>query len=405
MGSSSSSLSSLSSLSSYSSYSSLSSYSSTASCGGDCADCCFQVGTGLTWTAPCSGSLYLRFNDVQGQYSDNSGGFSAVVTGENIDQTLTVEGNDPIGPAISVTGGITYTITASGSVSNGGSNGYLYVGGPGGNSGTANGVSSGTWACSSANYGSLIGHLATGDEASLPKVMRRYAGGVHVEVPEVLSKVRTAYLDIMDQPWCAGVSITGSSLFRNFDSRDLDVIVSIKDMEAFEAAKGDVKFPRVIDGRQTDTFIHQYPEAGVYATMDVSSRRLYLPAHYKVLSVAPGVHWSTATPPRLPYLPTAAVRVPEQIGPLTPWQVLGPRLWADLHRRVQPNKEWLEGFVRSIPCGICRAHAKEWIGQNEPEFGQGWFAWTVRLHNDVNARLDKPQVTVPQARQRWLEQN
>ena len=76
-------------------------------------------------------------------------------------------------------------------------------------------------------------------------------------------------------------------------------------------------------------------------------------------------------------------------------------LWAELHQKADADRAWLTAWLAHVPCGDCKAHAREILKTLPPMFGAGWFAWTVAFHNAVNARLGKPQVTVWVARKLW----
>lgn len=87
------------------------------------------------------------------------------------------------------------------------------------------------------------------------------------------------------------------------------------------------------------------------------------------------------------------------------WKIVeGPRMWGELHRRALSvggaDSTWLQNFGASIPCGECRAHWTAAVIENPPQW-DGYFEWTVFMHNAVNVRLGKPIVTVEEARSLW----
>ena len=89
-----------------------------------------------------------------------------------------------------------------------------------------------------------------------------------------------------------------------------------------------------------------------------------------------------------------------------------PLLWLELHRRpveaadLGKEPQWLIRFAGRIPCGDCRKHWKELLAQSPPDF-EAWSAspdgktsyarWTWTIHNAINAKLNKPQISWEQA--------
>lgn len=92
-----------------------------------------------------------------------------------------------------------------------------------------------------------------------------------------------------------------------------------------------------------------------------------------------------------------------------PWPELAVRqarlAWARLHRRALnvhvDDGPWLTDFLNALPCGACRAHVWQQVLRMPPAWGQGYFRWTVDLHNAVNVRLGKPLWAEPAARAHW----
>jgi hypothetical protein len=84
---------------------------------------------------------------------------------------------------------------------------------------------------------------------------------------------------------------------------------------------------------------------------------------------------------------------------------LGPPLWADLHRWALTTPldavgQWLAVFRRRVPCGKCRREFTS-IVQDLPApatSNDDLFAWTVEVHNRVNRKLGKPEMSVEAAR-------
>lgn len=67
-------------------------------------------------------------------------------------------------------------------------------------------------------------------------------------------------------------------------------------------------------------------------------------------------------------------------------------LWAELHSKQSPTPEWFESWLSRVPkfgCN-CQDDFRKYVADNPPDFGAGWYAWTVSAHNFVNAKLNKP---------------
>jgi hypothetical protein len=77
---------------------------------------------------------------------------------------------------------------------------------------------------------------------------------------------------------------------------------------------------------------------------------------------------------------------------------LGPKLWSMLHRG---SAQFPFTFNHSIPCGDCRRRWQKIVAVNPPVYGDGWFAWTVMVHNLVNAEIGKPQMSLADAAALW----
>jgi hypothetical protein len=77
------------------------------------------------------------------------------------------------------------------------------------------------------------------------------------------------------------------------------------------------------------------------------------------------------------------------------------QLWAALH--TDPRGSWrlLRRVRAELPCETCVRHFDLFVRVFPPAFGEGWFAWTVQLHNNVNVRLGRPLWTLDQARRLW----
>lgn len=87
-------------------------------------------------------------------------------------------------------------------------------------------------------------------------------------------------------------------------------------------------------------------------------------------------------------------------------------LWKELHLRALNHKggddsAYLLAFAKRIPrfttgCA-CREHWRTIYSQNRPGFvvtanKNEYFEWTVKMHNEINKKINKPQYTVEQAK-------
>lgn len=83
----------------------------------------------------------------------------------------------------------------------------------------------------------------------------------------------------------------------------------------------------------------------------------------------------------------------------------GAALWAEIHRRALvtagDDSAYLATIAPRLPCATCRPHWLEMLARTPPEFGAGYFPWTVARHNEVNARLGKPVISEDKARAIW----
>lgn len=87
-------------------------------------------------------------------------------------------------------------------------------------------------------------------------------------------------------------------------------------------------------------------------------------------------------------------------------EVKGPHIWRELHRLAlqwSGDKEDLRQIIiritNSIPCGSCKAHWVEMITRKPPvvETAEALFALSVEWHNEVNARIGKPEMPLDEA--------
>ncbi len=80
-------------------------------------------------------------------------------------------------------------------------------------------------------------------------------------------------------------------------------------------------------------------------------------------------------------------------------------LWNELHTRAlnhdgSDDTKYLIEFSKRIPryttgCA-CREFWNNWIRSNPPKFDD-YFKWTVDTHNAVNAKLNKPKISLDMA--------
>ncbi|MFH5806761.1 FAD-linked sulfhydryl oxidase, partial [Alienimonas sp. DA493] len=86
--------------------------------------------------------------------------------------------------------------------------------------------------------------------------------------------------------------------------------------------------------------------------------------------------------------------------------------WRMLHQYAlaydgdrEAAEKWLEEFAAGLGCDDCRSHWRKLTAENPPDLtdAETFFRSTVELHNAVNRRIGKPEVTVAEARERWRE--
>lgn len=83
--------------------------------------------------------------------------------------------------------------------------------------------------------------------------------------------------------------------------------------------------------------------------------------------------------------------------------------WDNIHitsKRIKPAElknyiVWLTKVAHNSPCGRCKTHLLYYIATNPPQPGEDLFIWSWRLHNDVNARLNRPPITLIDAAKRY----
>jgi hypothetical protein len=104
-----------------------------------------------------------------------------------------------------------------------------------------------------------------------------------------------------------------------------------------------------------------------------------------------------------------AVPIQIQIAQSTPNYSHLSAMWGELHRRAlspvaDPAAElqWLDDFVKRLPCGECKTHWRKITGAHPPDFSD-YFEWGVARHNDVNRLLGKPEILLEAARDIWVK--
>ena len=78
--------------------------------------------------------------------------------------------------------------------------------------------------------------------------------------------------------------------------------------------------------------------------------------------------------------------------------------WSLLHNYRGCDPQWLELWVYFIPSRCdCRDGFQHILKDLPPDFSspEAFFAWGVSLHNAVNAKLGKPQITLDEAYSIW----
>lgn len=85
----------------------------------------------------------------------------------------------------------------------------------------------------------------------------------------------------------------------------------------------------------------------------------------------------------------------------------GPEIWRALHVAAlewNGDRQRLANAINrtttAVPCGECKKHWIEMIQQKPitAKTAEEFFALTVEWHNEVNARLGKPQLTIEEAK-------
>jgi hypothetical protein len=88
-------------------------------------------------------------------------------------------------------------------------------------------------------------------------------------------------------------------------------------------------------------------------------------------------------------------------------------LWKELHERALTyvggdDMYFLRNFAKKIPALTgcpCAEFWKQIVKAHPPRFGNNgeYFEWTVFCHNEVNKKLNKPVITVEEAKRLTLQ--
>lgn len=99
----------------------------------------------------------------------------------------------------------------------------------------------------------------------------------------------------------------------------------------------------------------------------------------------------------------------------------GPHLWKYLHyssstyptnpspQEIHDMVEWLKCLHVTIPCGKCKYHFKQYIEQNNDKLydicscRDKLFKFLVDIHNKVNKRNNKPELTYEEAKNLYVK--
>ena len=77
----------------------------------------------------------------------------------------------------------------------------------------------------------------------------------------------------------------------------------------------------------------------------------------------------------------------------------GPHFWMTLHiaclgcQDPKVLTDFVEGYKEIIPCLSCREHFEQVLVENPVPEADDLFKWSVDVHNIVNKRLGKPEVS------------
>ena len=96
-----------------------------------------------------------------------------------------------------------------------------------------------------------------------------------------------------------------------------------------------------------------------------------------------------------------AARIDPEFAVVTSGQV-GPKLWASIHtlargvnsaKKSAAFRKWLQALAPVFPCPVCAGHWARIAPTFNATTPASAVKWTVDVHNSVNARLHKPQLS------------
>ena len=89
----------------------------------------------------------------------------------------------------------------------------------------------------------------------------------------------------------------------------------------------------------------------------------------------------------------------------------GPHVWATMHtlalradslQTIDSFYMFINALQSLLPCETCKDDYVKWLKlNNRPSVGKA-FEWSVQLHNYVNSKLQKPQLSLESAKAAWL---
>lgn len=98
-------------------------------------------------------------------------------------------------------------------------------------------------------------------------------------------------------------------------------------------------------------------------------------------------------------------------------QIFGPKMWSVLHtaasaypvypkeNEIEEMKYFIIGLPAAIPCVKCKTDTRNFINTFSSNYmftnRETLFAFTVELHNYVNRKLGKPELSMDSAKKLW----
>ena len=82
--------------------------------------------------------------------------------------------------------------------------------------------------------------------------------------------------------------------------------------------------------------------------------------------------------------------------------------WRKLHEYKGCDPQWLDIWQYLVPSRCdCKDGYQKILEEMPPDFTspEAFFAWGIRLHNAVNAKLGKPEITIEEAYSIWRKDN